>query len=216
MTWEGFYLVCFGVGFLFAVLGSLGGMLDWPLSHFLHGLHFPGHGGSHAGAHGVDGSGHGHSAFNFATAMAFLAWFGGMGYLLSIGGQLPALAVLAAATVSGIAGGAIVFVFLTRVLLRHEQAPDALDSDMVGVLGRVTVPIREGGTGEIVYSQAGTRKSSAARNERPGGIARGVEVVVTRFERGIAFVRPWDELAGGDELLPDEPPSAPAPNPQVH
>jgi membrane protein implicated in regulation of membrane protease activity len=215
MTWEGFYLVCFGVGFLFAVLGFLGGVLDWPLSHVFHGFHLPGH-GSHAGAHGGDASGHAHSTFNFATAMAFLAWFGGMGYLLSIGGQLPALVVLAAAIVSGLAGGAIVFVFLTRVLLRHEQEPDALDSDMIGVLARITVPIREGGTGEIVYSQAGTRKSSAARGERPGGIPRGVEVVVTRFERGIAFVRPWDELAGGDELLPEETPQTPATNPQIH
>lgn len=211
MTWEGFYLVCFGVGFVFAVLGFLGGVLDWPLSHVFH-LHLPGHAGHHGGA----SHGHGHSAFNFATAMAFLAWFGGMGYLLSIGGHLPALLVVGAAVVSGFAGGAIVFVFLTRVLLRHEQAPDALDADMIGVLARVTVPIREGGTGEIVYSQAGTRKSSAARNERPGGIPRGVEVVVTRFERGIAFVRPWDELTGSEELLPETSPDAAQARPQIH
>jgi membrane protein implicated in regulation of membrane protease activity len=217
MTWEGFYLVCFGVGFLFAVLGFLGGVLDWPLSHVFH-IHLPGHAGQ-SGTHGAGAHGHGHSAFNFATAMAFLAWFGGMGYLLSIGGHLPALLVLAAAVVSGLAGGAIVFVFLTRVLLRHEQAPDALDADMIGVLARVTVPIREGGTGEIVYSQAGTRKSSAARHEKPGGIPRGVEVVVTRFERGIAFVRLWDEITGGDEeALPEKAPNSPStePRPQVH
>jgi hypothetical protein len=60
----------------------------------------------------------------------------------------------------------------------------------------VTVGIREGGTGEIVYSQAGTRRSAGARSEEGAAIARGSEVVVTKYERGIAYVRPWEELAG--------------------
>jgi hypothetical protein len=217
MTWEGFYMACFAFGFVFAVLGFLGGVLEWPVTHFLQGFHLhvpppPPH--VPAATHGQ--AAHGHSAFNFATAMAFLAWFGGAGYLLSSGGHLPALLVLVAAFVSGLGGGAIVFVFLTRVLLRHERALEAIDFDMVGVLGRVTVPIREGGTGEIVYSQAGTRRSSGARSDAPAGIPRGVEVVVTRFERGIAFVRPWSELAEGEDLLTPPPPDAPSPQSQIH
>ena len=201
MTWEGFYLACFGFGFVFAVLGFLGGVLDWPLDHFFHGfhVHVP-HPTSHAPAAG-HGHGSGHSGFNFATTMAFLAWFGGVGYLLSRAGRLSGILILAAAVASGLAGAAIVFVFLTRVLLRHERSLEAIDFEMVGVLGRVTVPIREGGTGEIVYSQAGTRRSAGARSDGAAGIPRGVEVVVTRFERGIAFVRPWEELAGEDEGL---------------
>ena len=215
MTWEGFYLACFGFGFVFAVLGFLGGVLDWPFSHFFHGfhVHVP-HPAAHAGAGHAPG--HGHSAFNFATAMAFLAWFGGVGYLLSSAGHLSEILVLGAAVVSGLAGGAIVFVFLTRVLMRHERSLDALDFDMVGVLGRVTVPIREGGTGEIVYSQGGTRRSAGARSDLSAGIARGVEVVVTRFERGIAFVRPWDELSEGEGYIEKTPAESPAPNPQIH
>jgi hypothetical protein len=215
MTWEGFYLACFGFGFVFAVLGFLGGILDWPFSHFFHGLHVhvP-HPAAHAGASHAPG--HGHSAFNFATAMAFLAWFGGVGYLLSSAGHLSGILVLGAAVASGLAGGAIVFVFLTRVLMRHERSLDALDFDMVGVLGRITVPIREGGTGEIVYSQAGTRRSAGARSDLSAGIARGVEVVVTRFERGIAFVRPWEELSEGEGYIEKTAAESPAPNPQIH
>jgi hypothetical protein len=80
--------------------------------------------------------------------------------------------------------------------LRHERSLDSADFEMVGVLGRVTVSIRAGGTGEIVYSQAGTRRSSGARSESRSPIARGSEVVVTRYEKGIAYVRPWEEMAG--------------------
>ncbi len=88
------------------------------------------------------------------------------------------------------------FGFLTKVLLRHERFLDSADFEMTGVLGSVTVPIRAGGTGEIVYSQQGTRRSAGARSEDAAAIPRGSEVVVTRYEKGIAYVRLWEELAG--------------------
>jgi hypothetical protein len=196
VSWESFYLVCFVAGFCLSVLALLGGTLHLPIGHDAHGWHF----GSHAGdiGHGGHPAGHGSgiSPFNFATLMAFLAWFGGMGYLLTGRGHLGELAVLGLALIAGVAGSAIVFVFLTKVLLRHEQFLESADFEMTGVLGKVTVGIREGGTGEIVYSQAGTRRSAGARSEEGAAIARGSEVVVTKYERGIAYVRPWEELAG--------------------
>jgi len=67
---------------------------------------------------------------------------------------------------------------------------------MTGVLGRTSVPIREGGTGEIIYSQAGTRRTCGARSENGNSIAKGSEVVVTRYEKGIAYVRLWTDMAG--------------------
>ena len=54
--------------------------------------------------------------------------------------------------------------------------------------------IREGGTGEIVYSQEGTRRSAGARSDAGGAIARGCEVVVTRYEKGLAYVREWKDM----------------------
>ena len=77
---------------------------------------------------------------------------------------------------------------------------DSADFEMTGVLGRVTVPIRSGGTGEIVYSQAGTRRSAGARSESGAAIARHSEVVVTRYEKGLAWVRPWEEIAQAEEV----------------
>jgi hypothetical protein len=67
---------------------------------------------------------------------------------------------------------------------------------MSGVLGRVSSSIRGGGTGEIVFEQVGTRRSCGARSEDGAPIAKGTEIVVTRYERGIAYVRTWDEISG--------------------
>lgn len=193
MTPQQFYLVCFAIGFVLSILGAFGGTFHWPSSggaHAWHGFHLP-------KLHGTGHGGGGISPYNFATLMAFLSLFGGVGYLLSSHGGFAGFVVAGIAIAAGIAGAALVFVFLTRVLLRHERSLDAADYEMVGVLGRVTVPIREGGTGEVVYSQGGTRKSVGARSENGTAVARGVEVVVTRFERGIAYVRGWEELAEG-------------------
>ncbi len=73
---------------------------------------------------------------------------------------------------------------------------DPADYEMVGVLGRVSVSIRESGTGEIIYSQAGTRRTCGARCENGNAVAKGSEVVVTRYEKGIAYVRLWTEISG--------------------
>ena len=100
--------------------------------------------------------------------------------------------------------GAIIFFFLAKVLMSDQQFLDPADFEMVGVLGKLSVPIREGGTGELIYSQMGTRRVCGARSDDGSAIAKGSEVVVTRYEKGIAYVCRWSELSG--EL--DEPSAA--------
>jgi hypothetical protein len=77
----------------------------------------------------------------------------------------------------------------------HEHELTAADTDMLGMLGRVSSPIREGGTGEILFSQNGSRRFAPARSDAGVAIPRDIEVVVMRYEQGIAFVRRWDEIA---------------------
>jgi hypothetical protein len=139
------------------------------------------------------------SPFDFSTITAFLAWFGGTGYLLTRYSGLWTVVALGIAVLGGLAGAAIVFWFLVKVLLAHETILDPSDFDMVGVLARVNSSIRPGGTGEIVFSQAGVRRPSGARSEEGLAIAKGQEVVVTRYEKGIAYVRRWDDVTN-DEL----------------
>jgi membrane protein implicated in regulation of membrane protease activity len=129
------------------------------------------------------------------TITAFLAWFGGAGYLLTRYSGLTFLIAITIAVGCGLTGAAIIFSFLTRVLISHEEVMDPADYDMVGVLGNISSPIREGGTGELIYSQAGTRRSCGVRAEHGAAIAKGTEVVVTRYERGIAYVRRWTDVA---------------------
>jgi len=99
------------------------------------------------------------------------------------------------AAVCGVAGGAIVFFFLAKVMLPHEHELTADETDVVGVVGRVTSTIRFGGIGEVVYEQLGARCSAPARSEDGTPIQREEEVFVVRYEKGIAYVRRWDDLA---------------------
>jgi len=194
MTWQNFYLVCFALGFIFSCASFLFGGLHWHLPHSL------GSGNVHAGPHGHAGHGAasktGTPLLNPVSIAAFLAWFGGIGYLLSRYSQLWFVVGLGIALLSGVTGAGIIYLFLSRVLISAEENLDPADFDMVGVLGRISMPIREGGTGEIIYSQEGTRRTCGARMEDGTAIAKGNEVVVTRYERGIAYVRLWTEMTG--------------------
>lgn len=213
MTWSDFYLICFAVGFCFSFFsfvfgGSRFGKLHLP--HFHGHAHLPaahgpvafvpaGNGGA-AAANGGD-AGHIHhgatvSPFNPPSLAAFLAWFGGAGYLLTRFSALWVGTALSLSVLAGLVGGAIIFLFLTKVLISDQEYLDPADFEMVGVLGKLSVPIREGGTGELIYSQMGTRRVCGARSDKGGAIARGTEVVATRYEKGIAYVRPWSEMSG--------------------
>lgn len=226
MTWQSFYLGAFLLGFLLSIVTLLSGFVHLPVGRGLHLPHLAGRGFGHALGHvlghgpaghatvggggaaaapGPAGHAHGHShsdglsPLNFATAMAFLAWFGGAGYLATSRAHVLWLVGLVVATAAGLLGAGIVFAFLTRVLARHESALDPADFEMVGTLARVIVPIRAGGTGEISFSHGRTRRCSGARVDEGtlgAALPRGAEVFVTRYEKGIAYVRPFE----ADEL----------------
>jgi len=219
MTWSDFYLICFAVGFCFSffsfVFGSSRlGKLHLPHFHG-HGVgHLPtvhgpvaqgpvaGHGAAHGPAatqaHGGTHAARGGSVspLNPPSIAAFLAWFGGTGYLLNRFSAMWVGLALMLAVIAGLVGGAIIFFFLTKVLMSDQEFLDPADFEMVGVLGKLSVPIRAGGTGELIYSQMGTRRVCGARSDDGSALAKGAEVVVTRYERGIAYVQLWSELSG--------------------
>jgi membrane protein implicated in regulation of membrane protease activity len=205
MNWELFYLICFVVGFAFSVISFLSGTLHSHV-HLPKHLHFGG--GGHGTAHGAGhthGAGGAHfSFFNPMTAAAFLTWFGGAGYLLVHLRHIWVYAGLALAALAGLIAAAIVFWFVAKVLMANEQDLDPLDYDMIGVLGYISSTIRKGGTGEMIFVQLGVRKPCAARSESGDAVAKGEEVVVTRYEQGVAYVRRWDELTDSAGVLPKQ------------
>jgi membrane protein implicated in regulation of membrane protease activity len=192
MNLSEFYLICFGVGTLWALVSLL-----------LGGLHF-GHFGH---AHHLGGHGHGHhlpgwlaGVLNPSSLAVFLAWFGGAAYLLSKYSGFLLWLNLALAVVFGLAGAWILAGFL-RWLMKHERVMNPADYDMVGVLGRVSSTIRADGVGEVIYLQEGVRRLLSAKSETGEPISRGEEVIVTHFEKGIAYVRTWEAMtqrANGD------------------
>jgi hypothetical protein len=181
MTWEIFYLACFSLGLVLCVLSVFtGGHLHAGHFHFGH-THLGHH---HSGA----------SVINGFTITAFLCWFGGIGYLLRTHSSFLASLVLLCSSLSGLAGSALIFWFMATVLLPREHSLTAQETQVAGVIGRLTGPLEPGSTGEIIYSQLGARRSAPARSEDGKTIDRGSEVVVLRYERGIAYVRSLHDL----------------------
>ena len=207
INWPNVFLVCFIVGFALALLSVMSGLLELHLpghlGHVFH-VHVPhthvdvAHGHIHVdgGAHAQAGTTAEISPINFPTIMAFLAWFGGTGYLLTSVYGMWYLTALLFASIAGLVGASIVFWFFVKVMVASEQPMDPTEFRIVGAVGMLTLGIREGGTGELVYVQGGARKTAAARSEDGSAIPKGTEVAVISFERGIAYVRPWEELAG--------------------
>jgi membrane protein implicated in regulation of membrane protease activity len=193
MTMDTFYLVCFIVGLVLSVLTVIGGFGHLHLGHLGrlhlgHHTHIHTHGGSHGGSDGI-------SAVNGFTITAFLCWFGGAGYLLHHSSVFAPPLVFLLAIISGIAGAAILWTLLFKVLLPRERVLTLEDTEMTGVLAHVSDAIRDSNSvGEIIYSQTGARRAAAARSEDGTAIQRGTEVVVIRYERGVAYVRRWDDL----------------------
>jgi hypothetical protein len=200
MTWESFYLVCFLLGLLLSALSLLGGMghiggnfhaPHVPHPHaFGHATHLP-----HAGMGGSVPQGPATVPWwNAFSLMVFLCWFGAAGYLLTRYGGFIAGVVVVLAGICGLAGGAIVFFFLAKVLLPHERELTADETAIIGAVGRVSAAIRPAGTGEIVYEQMGARCSTPARSDDGAAIPRQEEVFVVRYEKGVAYVRRWEEM----------------------
>jgi membrane protein implicated in regulation of membrane protease activity len=190
---DSFYLICFSVGLILSLVSVVGGF-----AHLHIGRLHIGHMAHGQAPHGGAQRGHGVSAVNGFTITAFLCWFGGTGYLLHHFSIFIGALILLLSVLSGVAGAAVLWAILFKVLLPRERVLTAEDTEMTGVLAHVSDSIRDSnGTGEIIFSQTGARRAAAARSEDGLAIERGTEVVVIRYERGIAYVRRWDDLTNG-------------------
>jgi membrane protein implicated in regulation of membrane protease activity len=203
MTWSDLYLLCFLVGFSLSVLSFLAGAVN---IHLPFHMHLPFHGAHHAG--GASASGHAHggglksagvksgghmSWLNASTILAFLAWFGGVGYILTKHSHFMAIATLSFALLAGFFAGLLVFQFMVRVVKATSTPMLDWDYRVEGTVGTVSMSIRENGTGEVIFEQNGGRKSIGARSEDGTSLPKGAEVVIARYDAGIAYVKRWDE-----------------------
>jgi membrane protein implicated in regulation of membrane protease activity len=149
---------------------------------------------SDTGDHGVSGD-HGFAQlFNVSSVLAFITWFGGIGYALRNGfGWIWPIA-LVFAVIGGVAAAWLVGQFMHRILRSADEVMNPRDYERVGVLARVTSSIRPGGVGEIVWEQKGTRMVTSAKGSGDEPIPRGTEVLILRVEKGLAVVEPFEAL----------------------
>lgn len=176
--------------FLFGVLFTVGSLL----------LGFADFGVDAHGGHGIDsdhgfGSDHGFAGLlNVSSILAFLTWFGGLGYIFRNGfGWIWPIALIAA-VVGGYLAAWLAFQFVRRILRSPDDTLNPRDFERVGVLARVTSSIRAGGVGEIVWEQRGARVVTSAKATGEEPIPRGTEVLILRVDKGMAIVEPFESL----------------------
>jgi hypothetical protein len=184
-----FYLICFLFGAVFIALSLVTGAAHLPLPG-AHSLHL-----GHA-VHGHAGGQRAGSFLNVGSALAFLLWFGGIGFLLHVLSPLALVLVLLLSLLAGLAGAGAIAFFLFKVLLPAQTVMDSAQYRLDGTPGRITAAIPAGGTGEITYSKAGTRRSDAARSVDGEAIAHGEEVVILTYKRGVAYVQSLKKYLG--------------------
>lgn len=135
-------------------------------------------------------------SLNLYGLLLFLLVFGLIGYLLhnvtNFGAVVSLLFALGVSAVVAL----IVSAFLARYfLLSGAEAMDSASSRLEGRLGQVSMTIRAGGIGEVIYTGAtGSRQSIGARSSDGEAIPRETEVVILAYRDGIASVQSWDHF----------------------
>ncbi len=182
------YLICFGVGLLFAILSFV--FAD-----------FGGHGDGQAASGHMGSQGHAEGGFNHGdmpgfsvlspTSLAtFITSFGGLGMIFCKleWSRSPWISAPLATVGAMVIAGTVVMMF--RSVFAHTQSSSESRVDgLVGKEGNVLTPIPEQGVGEIAYIDGGVRYTAPARSESGGAIGGGANVTITRVVGSQFFVK---------------------------
>lgn len=222
----------------FGHIGHVGGH---DVGHAIHhDIHIGGHAdAAHAGhadgAHAGHADAHGESSAT-QTAAAPSIWSSIGGTLLgalNLYGLLMFLLIfgLVGYVAHALLGWGVIFVIVVPLLIgvicaiglttllhalfatSKDTVLTADDARLEGRLGNVTMPIRAGGIGEIIFTRkGGGRQSVGARSATGEAIPAGSEIVILDYLDGIASVQTWDSFLisarAGDpleQLAPIEP-----------
>ena len=133
---------------------------------------------------------------NLYGILVFLLIFGVLGYLLRNFGALPTVVTLLLALVVGLVCSGATSLLLARLfLLETPRSLTRESSRMEGRLAEVSIAVRAGGIGEVIYQgETGGRHSVGARSSDGEPIPAGTQVVILDYEDGIARVQPWDRF----------------------
>ena len=136
------------------------------------------------------------SSLNLYGLLVFVLIFGLLGYLLHNSTNLGDVGTVVLALAVGVGSAMVVSLLMARLFfLNGPPVAIADDSQLEGRLGQVSMAIRAGGIGEVIYTTAaGSRHSVGARSLDGTPIAKDADVVVLGYKDGIATVQPWDRF----------------------
>ncbi len=181
------YLVCFFLGFGFAVISAL-------LSHAFSGgadahVDMGGVHGDVGGAEAADGGAVHFSPLSPVTLSMFVATFGGAGMIYKKLLDWPTAVHIPLAAVSGLVIAGLVFLLFYKIFSVTQASSETRAAEVVGLEAEVTVSIPPGGLGQIAYTMRDSRQTSPATAADGGGIPERTPVKVVNLSGNTYVVR---------------------------
>lgn len=158
--------------------------------------HGDAHGHDFGGGHGGHDVAHDHNPIKFLslrTLTYFLFVFGGVGATLTWAWKGAVPLVLLLAVVSGLGVGSLASAAF-QYLRKTDSGDRESEESFVGLTGRITLPISQGGLGKVLV-QRGDRSFELLAQPLDAKTAPSTwkAVVVVEMNRGTAIVSPVDE-----------------------
>lgn len=188
------------------------------VGHTIHGAHVhvnhTGHAvksvvlsAHHSGQRAISSNSSLFAFVNPVSVALFLLGFGFFGYVFHDTANFVFPLTITFALLGGLIVAALLLALIGRVFGDSEGETIQDVSDRVGTLGKVSMTIREGNIGEVLYvSPGGMKKSVPARCVDGRRLERDQEVVIVNYQGGIAEVDTWEHFMNRDDIPADEKP----------
>ena len=138
--------------------------------------------------------------FNPAVILSFLSLGAGIGLILNALAHVSPMIGLAVALVGSFALTTLLYLFVLVPLSNAEESIGLTDESLVGLVGRLTVPIPEGGFGEVLIETVTGSVLKTAQSLDGTALSTERRVVVIEVKRNIAIVMAYDEPTIREEL----------------
>lgn len=134
-------------------------------------------------------------SLNLFSVLTFLFFFGLLGYLFHNATNLGAVLSILLPGLIGVAAAIAVSVVVTRLFANETGLLTVEDTSLDGRIGKVSLAIRSGGVGEVIFQRpGGGRQSIGARGMDGAAIPVDAEIVIVSVTDGIADVQSWDSF----------------------
>jgi membrane protein implicated in regulation of membrane protease activity len=135
------------------------------------------------------------TSVNLNAVLVFVFAFGLVGYILHNTAHAGSLVAAIFAIVIGLVLAATINVLYVRLFGEESGRLGTGSSTVEGRVATVSIPIRQDGIGEVIFTgDNGTRKSLGARSANGSAIPRDADVVIVSYSDGIAVVESWDDF----------------------